>query len=596
MNGSTSPAAAIPPAERRPRVWPGVIIVALVWAALKLPNLLELEPQIAMKIVFNGVFFLPIAFLVWWLLFSRVSWTERLFGLVACAGVGFAAFTQFHYSFRGKDPSDLMMSLMFNILPVVMTTWVVWLVVARWASRPVRIAGLLAVFVATWAFFVTVRFEGTTGAFQPQFSFRWTPTDEEKAIAQHAAVVQPANAAAEVTAARLEAQPGDWPGFRGPNRDGVVRGVDIDTTSSPTEVWRRRVGPGWSSVIVVGDSLFTQEQRGAHEAVVCYATLTGDETWCHADDIRFSEETAGTGPRATPCFDKGKIFAVGCTGVLNCLDADTGERVWTHDLAAEFGAELPHWGFTSSPLVVGDLVVVFAGGRSTRNLLAYRTGTGELAWAAAAGETSYASPQVAKIDDQAEVLMMTNHGLTGVEPTTGKVLWDVDLHVPPSAPRSISPLPVSTTAILVGSEGDFGVKLIDVKRVGKTSEASARWTSKALKPAFNDPVVADGNIYGFDGRIFACVDLETGTRRWKEGRYGEGQVVLLADQSVLLVVSESGEVILLSANPGRHEKLGHFQALHGKSWSHPALVGRKLYLRNAEEMVCYEFRSPVPVK
>jgi outer membrane protein assembly factor BamB len=188
--------------------------------------------------------------------------------------------------------------------------------------------------------------------------------------------------------------------------------------------------------------------------------------------------------------------------------------------------------------------------------------------------------------------MMTNHGLTGVAPETGEVLWDVPLPVPSSAPRSISPLPVSNNRVLVGSEGDFGVKLIEVTPAGKTTTTAEVWTSKALKPAFNDPVVADGSIYGFDGRIFACVDLATGTRRWKDGRYGEGQVILLAEQSLLLIVSESGEVVLLSANPGRHEELARFQALHGKAWSHPALVGRRLYLRNAEEMVCYQLWSP----
>jgi outer membrane protein assembly factor BamB len=580
-------AESVPALVPKPiRRWYAFLPAVAYWVILFLGKTLELPTFVRFASALLAGAMLVLFTLVWWWINRRTSLADRAIGFAIVVASGAVVIPLCDASTGVRGPGILM-----GPLPMVATLWTLAALLTRSAARGVQWVGLAAAMVLAWGWMPLVRINGLVGNTMPEYHWRWTPTPEEEFLAQHKDVSLAATSIRHVVSG-----PHDWPGFRGPNRDGVVRGVDIDTTSSPTEVWRRRVGPGWSSVIVVGDSLFTQEQRGAHEAVVCYATLTGDETWCHADDIRFSEETAGTGPRATPCFDKGKIFAVGCTGVLNCLDADTGERVWTHDLAAEFGAELPHWGFTSSPLVVGDLVVVFAGGRSTRNLLAYRTGTGELAWAAAAGETSYASPQVAKIDDQAEVLMMTNHGLTGVEPTTGKVLWDVDLHVPPSAPRSISPLPVSTTAILVGSEGDFGVKLIDVKRVGKTSEASARWTSKALKPAFNDPVVADGNIYGFDGRIFACVDLETGTRRWKEGRYGEGQVVLLADQSVLLVVSESGEVILLSANPGRHEKLGHFQALHGKSWSHPALVGRKLYLRNAEEMVCYEFRSPVPVK
>jgi outer membrane protein assembly factor BamB len=273
---------------------------------------------------------------------------------------------------------------------------------------------------------------------------------------------------------------------------------------------------------------------------------------------------------------------------LNCLDTATGERQWSRDIKTDSGAHVPQWGFSGSPLVVGGLVVVFAGGEGPKQLLAYHAGSGELAWAAAAGETSYGSPQPARIAGSEQALLLSNRGLTAVEAVTGAVLWEHLLPLPPSAPRTIQPHVLGEAGMLIASEADLGLARLDLKREGEGWAVALRWTSRNLKPAFNDFVVQDGHAYGFDGRIFACVELETGSRRWKEGRHGQGQVLLLADQGLLLVVSESGEVILLRASPERHEVLGRFQAVRGKTWNHPVIAHGRLYVRNAEEMACYD--------
>jgi hypothetical protein len=184
--------------------------------------------------------------------------------------------------------------------------------------------------------------------------------------------------------------------------------------------------------------------------------------------------------------------------------------------------------------------------------------------------------------------MLTNHGLTSVDAETGTPLWNHSLPVPPSAPRSTQPQALGGNTVLFASEADLGSALLDVRQTATDWSVSQRWATKALKPAFNDSVVWGGCVFGFDGRIFTCIDLETGNRHWKDGRYGEGQVLLLADQSLLLVISETGEAILLRANPERNEELGRFQALQGRTWNHPTLVGTRLYVRNAEEMACYD--------
>jgi hypothetical protein len=178
-------------------------------------------------------------------------------------------------------------------------------------------------------------------------------------------------------------------------------------------------------------------------------------------------------------------------------------------------------------------------------------------------------------------------GLIGVDPASGTVLWQHGL-TKGGLFRPIQPHALGKGGILFASESD-GVVLLNIKRDGESWTVSRQWTSRALKPSFNDFVVHDDSIYGFDGNIFCCVDAQTGKRRWKEGRYGHGQVLLLAD--LLLVLSEEGEVILLKANPAAHDEIGRFKAIEGKTWNHPAIAQGRLYVRNGEEMACYQLAN-----
>jgi outer membrane protein assembly factor BamB len=302
---------------------------------------------------------------------------------------------------------------------------------------------------------------------------------------------------------------------------------------------------------------------------------------------------SGAGPRATPIFAEGRIFALGGTGILNCLDAATGEQYWARDIATDAGTRPPQWGFSGSPLVTDGLVIVFAGGDGDQNLLAYRADTGKRAWAAPAGGSSYSSPQLVTIAGQRQCLILSDQGLTAVDPATGAVLWKGGAAMP-GAPRTVQPRGIGEAQLLIGTYDGASVTLVDVKRDGDTWNVVPRWTSRDLKPEFPDFVVHQGHAYGFDVSIFCCIDLATGKRCWKGGRYGRGQVVLLAEQGLLLVVSESGEAVLLAANPERHEELGRFRALDGKTWNHPVIAQGRLYIRNAEEIACYELTALAP--
>jgi hypothetical protein len=205
---------------------------------------------------------------------------------------------------------------------------------------------------------------------------------------------------------------------------------------------------------------------------------------------------------------------------------------------------------------------------------------------------SYSSPQPAVIGGKPHILFLGERGLTAFDPASGSVVWEYAApRGGPGLPRSTQPHRVGDTQFLIASEPDAGTVLIDLKHEGDTWAAAQRWASRALKPSFNDFVVSGGSIYGFDGGIFCCVDLQSGKRRWKDGRYGHGQVLLLADQRVLLVLAEEGEAVLLAANPERHEELGRFRALEeGKTWNHPVIAHGRLYVRNAKEIACYELK------
>jgi outer membrane protein assembly factor BamB len=345
------------------------------------------------------------------------------------------------------------------------------------------------------------------------------------------------------------------------------------------------VGPGWSSFAVDGGLLYTQEQRGEDEMVACYDATTGDPVWMHRDEARFWEANAGPGPRATPTLDGGRVYAFGATGILNVLDAADGAVVWSRDAASDTGTEVPYWGFASSPLVVDDVVIVAVAGQ----LVGYDRLSGERRWLGPAGETGYSSPHRATIDGVTQVLLLNGDGLMAVSPEDGTLLWRYAW----PGDGIVQPVLTSDGDVLIGTGSGMGDGIgAGVQRLSVTSgqdgwRIEERWTSSGLKPYFNDYVVHEGHAFGFDGGILACIDLEDGERSWKGGRYGHGQLLLLADQGVLLVVSEKGDLALVAASPDGFSELTRIPAIEGKTWNHPVLVDDLLVVRNGQEMVAY---------
>lgn len=581
-DGTVKPPQSSP--ETRPlRTWPVWILVPLIPLARFGPALLEDGRSRFWMIAVFGPTLCCLLLLLWWLTASRATWRERLFGFLGLAAL-------LVLTFNGVDPSMRGAGTNYFTMPIAMTVF--GLAAIRLANRPPlrRTGGILAASALAFCVSLFLRTEGMTGEYVFTAKWRWTPSAETQLKPRSISAPSPSQAN-PAAASHIEALKNPvWPGFRGIDRSGRVQEPTQFSTNwtarPPRQLWKIPVGPGWSSFALAGNLLYTQEQRGGSETVVCYDATTGQELWTRAIEARFDEPLGGPGPRATPTLDGGKLFTTGATGVLLRLDSLTGEILWQKDLKSLAGRAAPMWGFSASPLVVGSLVIQYAAGSSTNGLLAFDVDSGNLRWATATGVDSYSSPQLTRITGEDLVLMLTNEGLSMVDPTTGLLRFEHVAKIP--GYRALQPQSVDGDTVLIPSPMNEGTRAIRIRRSDGKLSAEEVWTSKQLKTDFSDFVVLEGHAYGADGGIFTCIDLKTGERRWKGGRYGKGQVVALVDSKLLLVAAESGDVFLLAATPDAHLELGRIKAIEGKTWNHPIVAGHRLYLRNSEEAACFE--------
>jgi outer membrane protein assembly factor BamB len=430
-----------------------------------------------------------------------------------------------------------------------------------------------------------VRSEGLWGNFALGLHWRWIVSPEKAFLAYEAG--RGTSDRKITNAADAFARP-EWPGFRGPQRDGRQHGPRIALdwkTDPPNQIWKMKVGPGWSSFAVAGKWIFTQEQRGPLETVVCYEADSGLEVWKQQVESRFNDPLGGPGPRATPTLADGGLFVTFGTGIVMRLDPATGRIDWQQDMRKVADREPLAFGYSGSPLVVKSVAIVYAGGAGDKGILAFDKDNGKLQWSAATGDHSYASAQLSTLLGEPVVLMATNTGLNILDPATGaerlNYKWNYNGY------RSVQPQVINGDSIVIASGMGGGTRCIRVSKTPDQLEAKELWTTRQLKPDFNDYVVYRGHAYGFDGDQFTSIDLETGRRDWKGSSYGKGQVLLLEDGGVLLVMGEQGEVVLLKADPSAPTELAKFQALEGKTWNHPVLVGDRLYVRNSQEAACY---------
>jgi outer membrane protein assembly factor BamB len=500
---------------------------------------------------------------------------------VVCAILAMAAL--FYVNLKPEFERNFAGWLTSAIVLFVVLITAVWFVLLSGFSRRARLLALLGVALAFAGFKTLLRVDGALdGRGLPRFTWKWTPPRD-------ATLKIPANGVTVGADAEVPVPPGaaDVPQFLGLHRDGFIRGANLSRdwlTTPPKELWRQPVGIGWSAFSVVGGRAYTQEQRGPDELVTCYELATGRLLWSHANAVRFVEWQGGDGPRATPTVEGGRVYAVGATGILDCLDAVTGKPIWSRDLLKENQARNITWGVSASPLIVDDRVIVTAGSGSA-SLLAFNKTEGTMLWKGGTDVASYASPVLATIAGRRGIVSLNAVTLTIHDPDTGGLLLDYKWKEG-KFPKAAQPSVVGGDRIFLSGGYGYGCVMLQIKAAGDRLAATELWQNNKLKAQFNSIGVRDGFLYGLDDGTLAGVDGATGERKWKEGRHGSGQTLLVDD--LMLVQDEQGPVVLVEPRPDGVRELGRIAALSGKTWNHPVLAGRYLLVRNDHEAACYE--------
>lgn len=415
-----------------------------------------------------------------------------------------------------------------------------------------------------------------------------TASEADSAAGPGEALDAPTAAGATIEPAALVGA--GWADFRGPRRDGVYRGaIRTDWPAVGLEpIWKQPMGGGYASFTAANGRAFTIEQRGTDEVVAAYDVATGRELWTTGWPAFFQEWMGGDGPRATPVWADGSVYALGATGELRCLDAATGEIVWGLNILQDNDASNLEWGMAASPLVLDDVVVVLPGGRDGRSVVAYDRRTGDRRWSALSDRAGYAAPMLVSLAGEPQLLIFTGTRLVSIAPDGGRELWDHPWPTP-NAINAAQPLVVDDAHVFISSSYGTGAALLEISRSGDRFDVREVWRNIRMKNRFTSSVLYEGYLYGLDENILACVDAMTGDLQWKGGRYGYGQV-MLADGH-LIVLTETGDLVLVRATPERLEEVAHSPALEGKTWNHPAIVDGILLVRNLREMAAFDLRE-----
>jgi outer membrane protein assembly factor BamB len=437
------------------------------------------------------------------------------------------------------------------------------------------------VLVLHYGFGLTYEFRG---GYVPRLTFHKTVPN------YHAVEQSRAGQPAAKTSANLPTR-SFWNGFRGPRRDGHYDEMPIRTNWPPgplTPLWRQPCGGGYASFAIAGEMAFTIEQRRAHETVVAYHVETGRELWTQSWPAEFTEPLGGDGPRATPAYDEGRIYALGALGEFQCLDAISGRIIWRRNIQEDNHAPQLTYGMSASPLIIGSNVVVVPGGRPAKCVVAYNKNTGARAWGALDDRAAYTSPMLVNLAGNAVLLVVTKDRAVGLRPDTGDLLWEFPWVVLHNNRNTAQPIIVGTNRVFLSAGYGTGCALIEVTASNADWNVREVWRNKNLKNKFTSSVLWQNYIYGLDEDILTSLDASTGARLWKGDRYGYGQLLLAGDQ--LIILSGSGELAAVKASPQGHNELIRFPAIRGKTWNHPALGAGRLLVRNSAEMACFDLR------
>ncbi len=392
----------------------------------------------------------------------------------------------------------------------------------------------------------------------------------------------------------------DWPQWRGPNRDAVSTETGLLKEwreGAPEVLWRRAIGEGFSSISVSGGRLFTLWDEGDGEFLVGLDAATGKELWRLRVDGSF-ESSWGNGPRSTPTVDGRIVFAASARGQLYAAGARDGRRLWSHDLAAKYGARIPDYGYASSPLIEDDKLVVEVGGRESFAFVAFDRKTGEVVWTSQTDAAAYSSPLAITLGGVRQIVFFSASGLFALAPGNGHLLWRYkwDSSCPATGiPTNVAhPIFIAPDRIfLSGGYGTLtGSAVVRVTGDGKGFHTEEVWKSETLRTQLNSSILHEDHIYGFDVGILKSIDARTGEEKWRARGFQRGS--LIAADGHLMVLGEEGRLALVEATPAEYREKASLQVMTERSWTMPTLANGRLFLRNQSEMVCLDLLGSRP--
>ncbi|MEL6109088.1 MAG: PQQ-binding-like beta-propeller repeat protein [Planctomycetota bacterium] len=387
----------------------------------------------------------------------------------------------------------------------------------------------------------------------------------------------------------------DWTGWLGPGRDGKV--VDVappDPWPEALELgWEVEVGEGYATPLVQGGRVFQHARQGDDEVVLCLERATGKEVWRQAFPIPFKigggGEAHGKGPKSNPMLDAGRLFTLSIDGTLTGWDANTGAKLWVRD-SSEFGAKTPYWGATTSPIAADGKVFVRLGNDESGRLIAFDAASGEEVWSQGDDGAAYASPLIATIDGERQIVEWNHRALAGVEIETGRLLWEFPL--PHLGTNQNMPTPsVHRGRVLVGGE-NRGVFGLQPQKSEDGWDVAVSWHQRDVALDMSSAVVTGDRLFGFShydtGRLF-CLDVASGEVKW-EGppRTGQNATFLTVAEYVLALIND-GRLRVLKATDESYQQVAEYRVADSPTWAAPVLLRSGLLIKSKQKLTFWKF-------
>jgi outer membrane protein assembly factor BamB len=380
----------------------------------------------------------------------------------------------------------------------------------------------------------------------------------------------------------------NWPQWRGPNRDGISTETGLLKqwpAEGPPLVWKASgAGGGYSSFSVANGKLYTMGLRGEREYVIAFDIATGKEAWSTAHGSAFRNDR-GDGPRGTPTVDGNRIYALGGSVDLTALDAGNGKIIWSNNVLKEFGGSNITWGISESPLVLGDKVLVNAGGPGA-SIVALNKANGSLIWKSQSDKAGYSSAIPVELNGTTQVVFFTAQRAVGLDAKDGRLLWEYGK--PANNVANVATPIARANRVFISSDYGTGGGVIEIKADNKAEEL---WFTKDMRNHHSSSVLIGDYLYGFSSAILTAIRFDTGEIAWRDRSVGKGSLVF-ADGN-LYCFSENGVVGLVEATPTGYKEKGRFRIAQGNlpTWTHPVVVGGRLYLRDQDTIYAYDVRA-----